>query len=236
MSESSWVDPDITQRRTSVDDFNGVPERFRQGRESLSVIRNITVRESKRPKARSSDQDYKRRCSISPGTLGPLVSNQRSGDNPGNSMGNYSSPHDGVNGYEEGVGAPRTPKPSGTGPKLPSHHSGERTTNSGGGTYEINLSFEGQLARHEVTPTMRVSQLREDAADIYNLIQQHLVLVLFGMNPHTLVVQNRLCDPPMVGPGATVLIFNVRGMARDDNQPFLPPMSGDIVPTFGNIW
>jgi hypothetical protein len=42
-----------------------VPERFRAGRESLSVIRNVTIRESKRPKARLQDHDY-RRSSISP--------------------------------------------------------------------------------------------------------------------------------------------------------------------------
>jgi hypothetical protein len=43
-----------------------VPERFHQGREFLSVTRNVTVRESKRPKARSQDQDYQRRSSMSP--------------------------------------------------------------------------------------------------------------------------------------------------------------------------
>ena len=42
-----------------------VPDRFRAGRESLSVIRNVTVRDSKRPKARSQDHDYKRRFSSS---------------------------------------------------------------------------------------------------------------------------------------------------------------------------
>jgi hypothetical protein len=43
-----------------------VPERFRAGRESLSVIRNDTIRDSKRPKARAQDHDYRRRSSISP--------------------------------------------------------------------------------------------------------------------------------------------------------------------------
>jgi hypothetical protein len=223
MSEHSWIDPDLSQRRAPVDDSNVVPERFRQGRESLSVLRNITVRESKRPKARSSDQDYKRRYSVSPGTLGPLLRNQRSGNNSAHGMGNYSSSHDDGDGYEEDVGTRSAPKPPGSGLKPPSHHSGGGTAISGGGTYVVNLSFEGQLTRHEVTPTTRVSQLREDAAGIYGLMQQHLVLVLFGMNPHTLVMENRLCDPPMVGPGATVLIFNVRGMARNDHPPFLPP-------------
>ena len=171
MSEHSWIDPDRSQRRAPVDDSNVVPERFRQGRESLSVLRNITVRESKRPKARSSDQDYKRRYSVSPGTLGPLLRNQRSGNNSAHGMGNYSSSHDDGDGYEEDVGTRSAPKPPGSGLKPPSHHSGGGTAISGGGTYVVNLSFEGQLTRHEVTPTTRVSQLREDAAGIYGLMQ-----------------------------------------------------------------
>jgi hypothetical protein len=31
-------------RREILEDSDGVPERFRQGRESLSVIRNVTIR------------------------------------------------------------------------------------------------------------------------------------------------------------------------------------------------
>jgi hypothetical protein len=42
-----------------------VPDRFRSGRESLSVLQNVTKRESKRSKGRSLDQDYKRRFSSS---------------------------------------------------------------------------------------------------------------------------------------------------------------------------
>jgi hypothetical protein len=42
-----------------------VPARFQPGRESLSVVRNITVRDSKRTKTRTRDNDYKRRVSIS---------------------------------------------------------------------------------------------------------------------------------------------------------------------------
>ncbi len=45
-----------------------VPDRFHAGRESLSVIRNVTVCESKRPKAKSQDHEYKRRFS----TSGPI--------------------------------------------------------------------------------------------------------------------------------------------------------------------
>jgi hypothetical protein len=61
---------------------------------------------------------------------------------------------------------------------------------------------------------MRVSYLNDDAAAIYRLDARDLVLMLFGMNPHTLASQGRLSDPPpAVGPGSTVLIFNIAGMA-----------------------
>jgi hypothetical protein len=46
-----------------------LPERFHTGRESLSVRRNITVRESKRPKARILDREYQRRSSITPARM-----------------------------------------------------------------------------------------------------------------------------------------------------------------------
>ncbi len=50
--------------RESVGD---VPARFHAGRESLSVKRNVTVRDSKRPKERSQDRAYRQRYSITPG-------------------------------------------------------------------------------------------------------------------------------------------------------------------------
>jgi hypothetical protein len=46
-----------------------LPERFRAGRESLSVVRNVTIRDSKRTKAHTRDDEYKRRVSISPSTM-----------------------------------------------------------------------------------------------------------------------------------------------------------------------
>jgi hypothetical protein len=83
----------------------------------------------------------------------------------------------------------------------------------GNGRFEINLTFEGRVVRHEVSADMRVSYLKDDAAAIYHLDASNLVLMLFGMNPHTLAPQGRLSDPPPVVPGSTVLIFNIAGMA-----------------------
>ncbi len=60
-----------------------IPLRFHAGRESLSVKRNITVRELKRPKERAQDRDYKQRYSISPGQkIGGFVLETRENVNP----------------------------------------------------------------------------------------------------------------------------------------------------------
>jgi hypothetical protein len=64
--------------------ISDVPERFHAGRESLSVRRNVTVRDAKRPKERSRDKEYKQRYSLTPGKqVGGLdYDRQSSGDNP----------------------------------------------------------------------------------------------------------------------------------------------------------
>jgi hypothetical protein len=46
-------------------------------------------------------------------------------------------------------------------------------------SYDINLSFEGRLVRHTVSRETWVWQLRDDAARMYYLVSQDLVLVLF---------------------------------------------------------
>ncbi len=54
--------PDPPRERPS-----DVPVRFQAGRESLSVKKNITIRDQKKQKERTQDRDYKQRYSISPG-------------------------------------------------------------------------------------------------------------------------------------------------------------------------
>jgi hypothetical protein len=59
-----------------------VPERFHAGRESLSVTRNVTIRESKRPKARSQDCAYRRRSLTSDQRL-PIFPHESGGSSGG---------------------------------------------------------------------------------------------------------------------------------------------------------
>ena len=86
-----------------------LPDRFRAGRESLSVVRNVTIRDSKRLKPRSRDDEYKRRVSISPSAIpflaqpspgGPNGQSQYLGLEQGNvgsvNPRNYPSPTTGV--------------------------------------------------------------------------------------------------------------------------------------------
>jgi hypothetical protein len=221
------------------EDSGGVPERFRQGREFLSVIRNVTIRESKRPKARSSDQDYQRRCSISPSTLRTALGLQVPGHTPGESLGRIPNPQAGetaaYHNMEE-VGPNTTRASLGrSGQRPPRNHTRSvKEPDSDDERYDINLSFEGRLVRHTVSRDTWVRQLRDDAARIYYLVSQDLVLVLFGMNPHSLIIQNQLCDPPQVGPGATIPIFDVRDSGRSDYHPnpsmIPPPMTTQFPP------
>ena len=198
-----------------------VPERFHLGRESLSVIRNVTVRESKRPKARAHDQNYQRRSSMSPSHR---FSSGQTSQYQHSRMGSY--PQGGGEGTHQrnggsiqqdpdpGISLPPTPiSRSEGGNRSPGSFTGVRGFPQGNGNYEINLTYEGRVTRQEVSADMLVSQLRDEAATIYHLDSRNLILVLFGMHPHTLEPRGRLSDQPPVGPGATVLVFNIAGIA-----------------------
>jgi hypothetical protein len=225
---------DNPRNRESMDDSSGIPERFRQGCESLSVIRNVTVRDSKRPKARSSDRDYHRRCSTSPATLKTVLGLQTPTHTrtPVRNVGSINAHQPGgstVQRDEGGVGGYATHASLG----VPGNRpwvilSSSRMSDPGSARYEIFLSFEGRTVKHIVSRDMWVRELRDDAARIYHLVSQDLILVLFGMNPRSLVIQNQLSDPPQVGPGATVLIFNILGGGRPD-PPLNPPTGQQIM-------
>jgi hypothetical protein len=109
---------------------------------------------------------------------------------------------------------------------LPGGFAGTGDGTPGNGRFDINLTFEGRVVRHEVTADMRVSYLQDDAAAIYGLAGRDLVLVLFGLNPHTLSPLGRISDPPPVTPGSMVLIFNIAGMSTSDRYPFRPIPTG----------
>jgi hypothetical protein len=289
--------PQIQSSPTYQQSSGVVPDRFRAGRESLSVIRNVTVRDSKRPKARSHDHEYKRRFSSS-GTLPNLSDHGNTGDAimGGICFQNHSSHEQGHSPSESfrpvqshdypdpslrsNIGATFGPylqqvnqgfanrerrvadstfPPSSTGNSegegrnipgggysVPDGHrsmgedsggsnppgrngggGGQRYTSEdrdlptransqpNNGEYTINLTFEGHMQRHRVTQHMLVDQLSIEAANLFQINAPDVLLMLFGMNPRTLARQNRLSDPPIVGPGATVLVLCIAGHAMN---------------------
>jgi hypothetical protein len=186
-------------------------ERFRPGRESESVIQNITIRESKRSKARLSDVAYQRRSSMSPAIprveIGLLPPSYRTamlemGEPNSRAMtgGNARTPpRDPVNGVPF-----QNPPPSSRGGN---GSNGNGSDNGIAGTeftadvhdvFEINLIFEGQLVRHRVSLSLTVAQLGVEAASIFRLNARGLILMLLGLVPHTLQQPGTLFGPPPV--------------------------------------
>jgi hypothetical protein len=199
-----------------------VPERFRAGRELSSVTRNITVRESKRPKARVQDHDYKRRSSVSPSmrpmsAIGYAHESSMREANTDHSRGDVSRGAFGI-GLNPDVGNTKHNSDAGHGAtNYRDSWTGPGPVNVAGGIsanthpnhptlasdqalvpedFEISLTYEGALQRHRVTQHMFVSQLAEEAATIFHLFAGDLVLLLFGMVPHMLSRLNRISDPP----------------------------------------
>ena len=184
----------------------GIPERFAHGRESVSVLNNVTVRETKRAKARTSDIDYQRRCSSSPSALRASIGLPSQFSNGLQGGSNYQNPitHWGASSVQQSSPnvRPSFPVPSDPGGSgLTRQRSPSLNASSiylDDGEYVIHLSFEDQRVEHRVIPVMLVDQLAEDAADIFGLDSHGMVLVLFGAQPHTLQLQRRLLDPPPV--------------------------------------
>jgi hypothetical protein len=139
-----------------------VPERFHAGRESLSVRQNVTIRDTKRPKERLQDKEYKQRYSLTPGQhVGGLDFDRQS------SSGNFSSPARIAN---RQVFQSPSLVPS---PKCEDKMGGNRDNRSrhdGGpedASISITLIHEGNRHQHQVWPDMPVAQLTQEAAGIF---------------------------------------------------------------------
>jgi hypothetical protein len=136
---------------------DAVPERFRAGRESLSVVRNVTVRDPKRTKARAKDDDYRRRVSTSPSMMLPLAHHSHSGQAaPRHHLSREeSSTGAGVPGISPSPLAGKdnsSAKRWGTNPGLPDSNPmvSRGTPSPGTGSFEITLIYEGNRIGHRV--------------------------------------------------------------------------------------
>jgi hypothetical protein len=228
-----------------------VPDRFHVGRESLSVVQNITMRDSKRTKARAKDDDYKRRVSIS-SRIGAHATNrspsesiqpfQRARQGPRSSMaagsGIFPSPdpaHGGV-GFQHGSSVrhkehSRHLFEEGPSPVFPPG-GGRRNFNSvvegvsppDAGKFDITLSYEGNRVHHQVAEHMPVAQLSAEAAAIFQINAPEVILLLYGIIPRTLPRDGRISDPPRIVPGSTVLVFFVTAPGHGPGG-YQPPAS-----------
>ena len=231
---SNYLPGDETELRESAGDFHYfqpspqdvsevVPDRFHPGRESSSVLRNITVRESKRSKSRTLDQEYQRRVSFI--AAGPRASLRSGGSvTPGsspnspvlqNEFGTYGVRYPDGPRYspmpEQLLGGLSFTPPSSGGPRGNGSSVRNQLPDHGHRGFAITLAHEGHLMQHIVTAGMAVETLIADAAGEYGLIDRDTVLFLFGVNPRRLVRGKVLSDSPVVGPGDTVLVMVIAG-------------------------
>ncbi len=191
--------------------------RFHAGRESLSVKKNITVRELKRPKERAQDRDYKQRYSISPGQqIGGFVLETRENVNPTDRERGTSHDEKYVSLIPSSGGnrSIRTPElhTKHSPPSVPSPRTGDRARIGKNLDYfTITLVLNGEQVEHRVWEDMQVSQLLQDVVGIYGIYSSlsSVVLMLYGLQPTTLRIGYRLSDPPIVTEGATVVVIHV---------------------------
>jgi hypothetical protein len=185
----------------------------------LSGVQNVMNRETKRPKERAKDQEY-RRLTLTSTDLPLCQFTGRGG--PGGFI--YPSPG-GRNGGSIGNVSRVSPTQS-----VPSPHghrssegfplrSGQQGTRSSGfdPVFDIALVHEGQTQRHRVHETMAVAQLVEEAAGIFSLDSRVIVLMLFTATPATLDRARDLAGPPRVGPNSTVMVFAVGSIPAERN-------------------
>jgi hypothetical protein len=151
-----------TEDRRATEDSGVVPDRFRQGWESLSVKRNVTIRESKRPKARLSDQEY-HRSSMTPSTARQSLGMQFPAQYPGAPVGFTHSVQEEISNRGRNDRVSYSPHESDK-DIMDTGANGSRHTTAGTGYdpnsagYAINLSHAGRLVRHLVTLDTRVTQ------------------------------------------------------------------------------
>jgi hypothetical protein len=171
------IDPKISQRR---------------GRVSLE---NVTFRDYKRPSERPRDREYHKRFSIGV----PL--HHPSNSSPVPSGGHTRPREDACSPRARHVTTVEVGFP--VNPQIGSRHSGYSGTNiqsridRGAGAYYVRLVFAGDTVQHLVWPSMPISQLIEDAGNIFELMPAGISLILFSVVPVTLRRESTISAPPL---------------------------------------
>ncbi len=192
-------------------------------------VQNVTERDTKRQRDRPKDLEYKHRFSLTelPATFS--ISNDR------------------LSAEQEFPGGPIWPRRS---PDVPTRHVitsnlGQRGYAESGRLafspaasiprptsddvrFTIRLTHAGQTVVHTVWDQMPISQLSEEAAAIFGLDSEFVILMLFGVFPQTLDSRSRIAGPPRVAPDSNVFVFCFGGSPehRSSYEPSHPPAMG----------
>jgi hypothetical protein len=175
-------------------------------RKSLGDQQNVTVTESRRPKEREKDKEYRRLT---------LSSNEITTFPLGNPKQHA------ILGRVEHSPVPSVPSPGfGVG--------GSQRKDQ---VFQITLVYNGQSVRHQVYESMPILTLMEEAGSIFGLDPAQIILMLFSLAPVTLDRNGHLSGPSRVPPNSTVFVFAifVAEQATTQNYP-IPPARDARIP------
>jgi hypothetical protein len=179
-----------------------------------SGVQNVTTRETIRPKEREKDKEY-RRLTLNRTDFHSLQLADRDegqaqfvGRNGGSVTNEHGSKFSPAHSVPSPFGQPNEAMVLSSSPgKL-----GNRNSPQADPVYEITLVNEGRTQRHRVFENLRVSQLAVEAAGVFSLDPNAVVLMLFSTALVTLDRKRTLVGPPRVNPNATVIVFVVMGI------------------------
>jgi hypothetical protein len=215
--------PHLGQRQEAERSLYGETEAsVRFGRANVD---NITRRETKRQSGRFRDMEYQRRLSSgSPVVVG----------SPQIPLGGVPWPREESSGPPQRIFVTARPGPNRHGPSSfsPAHSQGasQNARRQEDGSYFISLVCEGQTVRHQVWPTMAVSQLIEDSGAIFGLYPENITLILFSGVPETLHRDSTLLGPPVVVAGTSVMVFNLPLPRPPVGNLVYPPAPPPVAP------
>ena len=190
----------------------------------LSGVENITTRETKRPKERNKDKEYRRLTldrsdlpSFAPPVLGGLG----------------SRPFD--DGFNMGFHASPLPAPS------PSPQGGSKgglsgASSSGSNTsFEIRLVCEGRSVTQQVSDSLPVVYLVYEASALFGIDPDSIQLMYFSMTPVMLDRARTLLGPPRVTPNSTIFVFRFPGLpvprnVQSSHERELQPRAPEAMP------
>jgi hypothetical protein len=223
--------PDLTRSWA-----NDLPLRFHAGRESLSVKKNITIRDLKRPKERAQDKDYKQRYSISPGHRpGVSLLEHRGNDEPADQVRGTLHGEEDIRARMSSSGGNRSIRASElhsthTPTSMSSPRNGGRARTGGElDPFIITVVFDGERVDHQVWEHMPVTQLLQDVSGIFGFHPplSSVIMMLYGLHPTILRIGFRLSDPPIVSAGATVIVLQMGGQTYSQPTHTGPQQIGD---------